>query len=238
MKPLSTGGRFVATGATIFQRMFTRLGCQGRPPHFVVQFYPYANLVHTIRLRKDTAYVRLSDVMRSAPPVTLEAAASLLLARLYRRRVPREQLEIYRRYTLSERTRQRVLRVRRGRGRRVENGARGEFHDLARMFGNLNQRYFARRLRRPKLGWSSRAWRRQLGCFDPGLDQIVINRRLDRSDVPDFAVECVLFHEMLHVKHPMRAAACGLQSHSAEFRREERRFVGFERARRFLERLA
>jgi predicted metal-dependent hydrolase len=81
-------------------------------------------------------------------------------------------------------------------------------------------------------------WRTQLGCFDPGLDQIVINARLDRAGVPQFVVEYVLFHEMLHVKHPMRAASCGLQAHSAEFRREEKRFTGFDRARRFLARLA
>jgi hypothetical protein len=40
---------------------------------------------------------------------------------------------------------------------------------------------------------------------------------------------------MLHVKHPLRAAACGLQAHSAEFRAEEKRFKSYERARKFLE---
>ncbi len=238
MKPRRAPEQLVPGGGRIFQRMFTRLGCQGRPPHFIVEFYPYANLVHTIRLREDTAQVRLSDVMRAAPLGAFEAAAALLLARLYRRRPPAELVETYRRYTLASGTRQRVLRARRQRGRRVQTEARGRFHNLARLFAKLNRRYFSGRLPQPKLGWSSRAWRRQLGCFDPGLDQIVLTTRLDRADVPAFAVECVLFHEMLHVKHPLRAASCGLQSHSAEFRREERRFAEFERARRFLERLA
>jgi Predicted metal-dependent hydrolase len=87
------------------------------------------------------------------------------------------------------------------------------------------------------MGWSLRPWRRQLGCFDPALRQIILNSRLDRAGVPRFAVEYVLYHEMLHVRHPIRRAACGLQSHSPEFRAEERRFPHYDRARRFLERL-
>jgi hypothetical protein len=42
---------------------------------------------------------------------------------------------------------------------------------------------------------------------------------------------------MLHVKHPLRAAACGLQAHSPEFRAEEKRFAHYARARKFLERV-
>lgn len=237
MKPPTARGTALPGGARVFHRMYTRLGCLGRPPHFVVELYPYANLVHTIRLREDVAHVRLSDVLREAPLEVLEAAAAILLARLYRRRPPREQLETYRNFSLARGTRRRVLRVRHARARRRSTGERGEFHNLARLFARLNRQYFFGRLHRPHLGWSTRAWRAQLGCFDPGLDQILINTRLDRAGVPAFVVEYVLFHEMLHVKHPIRAASCGLQAHSAEFRREERRFVDYERARRLLVRL-
>ncbi len=224
-------------GARVFHRMYTRLGCQGRPPHFVVEYYPYANLVNTIRLREDTAYARLSDLLRTAPLPVLEAAAAILIARLYRRRPPPGLLKTYRNFSLARNTRRRVLRLRRARGRRLKSGHRGAFHNLSRLFAGLNRRYFSGRLHRPRLGWSSRGWRTQLGCFDPGLGQIVINSRLDRAKVPAFVVEYVLFHEMLHMKHPIRPASCGLQSHSAEFRREEKQFVGYGRARRFLARL-
>jgi hypothetical protein len=219
--------------------MYTRLGCHGRPPHFVVEYYPYANLMHSIRLRgEETALVRVSDLLRNAPLGVLEAAAAVLLGRLYRKRPPKELLETYRQFTLAGATRRRIASMRRSRGRKLQTGPRGQAHDLAPMFAKLNRKYFSGRLRQPRLGWSARAWRRQLGCFDPGVDQIVINTRLDRAHVPPFVVEYVLFHEMLHVKHPMRAASCGLQAHSAAFRREERRFQEFARARRILERLA
>ena len=61
---------------------------------------------------------------------------------------------------------------------------------------------------------------------------------MDRPNVPRYAVEYVLYHEMLHVKHPTRRSGCTLLSHSPEFRAEEKRFAEFERARKALDGLA
>ena len=44
-------------GDAIFQRIFTRIGCKGRPPQFLVEYHPYAGLTLTIRLRHDVAQV-------------------------------------------------------------------------------------------------------------------------------------------------------------------------------------
>jgi hypothetical protein len=229
--------RALPGGERIFQRIFTRLGCQGRPPQFLVELYPYANLSHTLRLRRDVAHVRLSDILHEAPVPVIEAAAAILLGQMYRRRVPRELRDVYRRFALERSTRRHIARVRRKRARRIAHRPAGSAHDLEPLFVSLNAEYFDGRLRRPRLGWSARPWRSQFGCYDPSLDQIVMNRRLDRLDVPSYAVEFILYHEMLHVKHPLRAAACGLQAHSPEFRAEEKRFAQYTRARNFLERL-
>jgi hypothetical protein len=227
----------LAGGDRIFQRIFTRLGCQGRPPQFQVELYPYANLSHTLRLRQDVAYVRLSDILHEAPVPVIEAAAAILLGQMYRRRVPRDLRDIYREFALSHSTRRHIARVRRKRARRIADKPLGTAHDLGVMFDSLNAQYFGGNLHRPRIGWSSRVWRSQFGCYDPSLDQIVMNKRLDRADVPALAVEFILYHEMLHVKHPIRAAACGLQSHSPEFRAEEKRFEHYAPARKFLERV-
>ena len=224
-------------GGRIFHRIFTRLGCQGRPPNFVVELYPYANLAHTMRLRQETAHVRLSDILRDAPLPVIEAAAAILLAQMYRRRLPDELRDVYRQFALAHSTRRHIARVRRKRARRIDHKPCGQAYDLDPMFAALNLEYFEGNLRRPRLGWSTRPWRSQYGCFDPSLDQIVMNNRLDRAEVPAYAVELILYHEMLHVKHPLRAAACGLQAHSAEFRAEEKRFKHYAQARKFLERV-
>jgi len=228
--------RNVPGGERLFHRIYTRLGCHGRPPHFVVEYHAYADLTHTIRLRDDTAYVRLSDVLRTAPRPVMEAAAALLLGRLYRRQPPTEVVELYRRFSYARATRQRLLALRQRRARRAEHRPRGSHHDLESLFARLNGAYFQGALPRPQLGWSARPWRTQLGCCDPALRQIVINRRLDRKEVPKYVVAYVLYHEMLHLKHPMLFARCRRESHSAMFRAEERRFADYPRAMRFLNR--
>jgi hypothetical protein len=183
------------------------------------------------------AYVRLSDILHEAPVPVIEAVAAILVGQLYRRRVPRELRDLYRQFALAHSTRQHIARVRRKRARRIPDRPLGAAHDLDPMFDSLNVEYFEGRLRRPRLGWSARPWRSQFGCYDPSLDQIVMNKRLDRDEVPTYAVEFILYHEMLHVKHPLRAAACGLQAHSPDFRAEEKRFAHYARARKFLERV-
>ena len=228
----------VPGGASLFQRVFTRLGCDGRPPRFRVEFYPYASLVLTIRRREEVVHVRFSDLLQCAPLAVLEGAAALLLSRVYRRKAPRALVEPYLNYARSDRTRSRISRMRRGRVRLASTGPHGRHFDLEQMFERLNERYFSGSLQRPHIGWSARSWRRQFGCYDPGPNQILLNRRMDHPKVPQVAVEYVLYHEMLHVKHPTRRSGCSLVSHSPEFRAEEKLFADFTRARRILDHLA
>jgi SprT-like family len=235
---LAGRNEIVPGGAALFQRVYTRLGCEGRPPRFRVEFYPYSSLVLTIRRREDTVYVRFSDLLRRAPLTVLEAAAALLLSRMYRRRAAAALAVPYLEYARSHRTRERINQLRRARVRPGAAGPQGRHFDLEKLFEQLNARYFDGKLQRPHIGWSNRSWRRQFGCYDPGPNHILLNRRMDRPGVPQFAVEYVLFHEMLHVKHPTRRSGCSLVSHSREFREEEKRFADFERARRVLDRLA
>lgn len=221
-------------GERLFRRIHTRLGCEGRPPHFVVEFHPYVDLTHTIRLREDTARVRLSDALKRAPQIVVEAAAAILLGRLYRRQPPAELLESYRRFSHARSTRQKLLRLRQSRARRVEHRPVGRNHDLAILFDRLNRRYFESSLPRPRLAWSVRVWRSQLGCFDPALNQIIINRQLDHHCVPEYVVAYVLYHEMLHVKHPITFEGCQRTCHSSHFREQEKRFKHYRRAMAFL----
>ena len=198
-------------GDRIFQRIFTRLGCQGRPPQFQVELYPYANLSHTLRLRQDVALVRLSDILREAPVPVIEAAAAILLGQMYRRRVPGELRDVYRRFALAHTTRRHIARVRRKRARRIADHPQGTAHDLDPMFAALNDRYFEGRLRRPRLGWSARPWRSQFGCYDPSLDQIVMNKRLDRAE-GTMSASASASRDLRTPRHSVRRAAC-------EFRR-------------------
>jgi predicted metal-dependent hydrolase len=228
----------VPGGAMLFQRMYTRLNCEGRPPHFAVEFYPYANLTHSIRLRQDTAHVRLSDLLQDAPLEVTEAAAAILLSRLYRRRLPHGFADVYKKYSQAHATRRKLHTVRKTRARRKVCDAQGRHYDLANLFDKLNGQYFRGTLPKTKTGWSTRQWRSQLGIFDPALGQICINRALDRPHVPEYVVAYVLYHEMLHRKHPIKLAQCRLEAHSREFRAEEKKFHDYARAMKFLKQFA
>ena len=228
----------VPGGPALCQRMFTRIGCAGAPPAFRVEFYPYASLTLTIRRRDEQMLVRFSDLLQRAPMAVLEGAAALLLAKIYRRRLPRALVAPYNEYAKSHRTRRRIQTMRSGRVRPAALHPVGAHFDLQAMFDDLNKKFFASALPKPHLGWSTRAWRRQFGSYDPGPNQILLNRRMDRPEVPPYVVEYVLFHEMLHVKHPTRKSGCSLLSHSPEFRAEEKLFPEFARARKALDRLA
>src|SRR6266566_4270965 len=124
---------FVPGGAALFQRMFTRLGCDGRPPRFRVEFYPYSSLVLTIRRREEAVYVRLSDLLQRAPLPVIEGAAALLLSRVYRRRASHELTAPYLEYAKCNRTRARIHRIRRHRVRPGAAGPHGRHFDLAQL---------------------------------------------------------------------------------------------------------
>src|SRR5260370_21970127 len=111
---MRSGGRrtsMMPGGGPLFQRMFTRLGCEGRPPRFRVEFYPYSSLVLTIRRREEVVYVRFSDLLQRAPPPVLEGAAGLRLTRVYRRKASRALVEPYLQDPPSDRTRRRLNRT-------------------------------------------------------------------------------------------------------------------------------
>jgi hypothetical protein len=231
--------------------MFARLGCHGRPPQFQVVFYPYASLSHTIRVRGEQAEARISDLMRGAPLEAQEAAAAILLAKVYRLRLPAELDRSYRTFADSRGLLRRLDRARRRRGRRKHTGPRGRAHDLAAIFERINIDYFSGALPTTEVGWSTHTWRRQLGVFDSGMRHIVINRWLDKPTVPEHAVAYVVYHEMLHLERSglvpqcaRNGAAgsngnglddrCHLGLHTPEFRRAERRYREFAQARGFL----
>src|SRR5260370_1768088 len=73
----------VPGGAALFQRVYTRLGCEGRPPRFRVEFYPYSSLVLTIRRREEAGWVPLSDLFPTPPPARLQRAAAPLFSPVF-----------------------------------------------------------------------------------------------------------------------------------------------------------
>lgn len=223
----------------IFERVFRNLRPRTEPPRFDVRFRPYANLDSRIRLEEGhrRITVKLSDQLEPAPAAVQEALAHILLSKLFRLPIPEEMERRYRTFVSRSDVRRKAIEVRRRRGRKRLGHFRGHRYDLDLLFDRLNERFFAGGLTKPRLGWSPTRSRRLLGHYDPAHDAIVISRLLDDARIPEFVVEYVLFHEMLHLKHPVTYRERRRCVHSAEFRRDERRYPRFEQANAFLKRL-
>jgi hypothetical protein len=75
----------------IFQETYTELRPGTSLPEFKVEFFAFANVNNTIRLRNGRLLVRLSDLLEGAPDAVLKAIAHILLAKMYRRPIDRAQ---------------------------------------------------------------------------------------------------------------------------------------------------
>lgn len=222
--------------ADVYERVFRTLKPRTSPPEFEVRYRPYANLDSRIMLQEGhrKILVKVSDQLERAPAAVHEALAHVLLAKLYRKQIDPEHDRRYREFVNRSEVRQEALNVRRRRGRKEMESATGRHHDLDRMFDELNARYFDGTLRKPTVGWSKRGSRRLLGHYDPAHDSIVLSKLLDRAEVPAFVVEYVLFHEMLHVKHPVEYRTSRRCVHTPAFKRDEKAFAGYAEANLYL----
>lgn len=117
--------------------------------------------------------------------------------------------------------------------------AQGAVHDLAEMFDRVNAELFDGGFEAPSaMGWGE--WPRvrprrglRLGSCGGSPPVVRIHPCLDHPTVPDWFVEVVLFHELLHIVHPPRGSATRRLVHPPEFRARERTHPRFEDARRW-----
>jgi SprT-like family len=206
-------------------------------PHIEVRFYPYAGLHHTIRVRSGRVYVRLSDLFVGAPPEVIRALAYILVGRLLSKKAPAAYEQVYRSYAMSPQVLRASEIARRQRGRKVLTSASGKVYDLEKMFARLNRRYFDEQVEKPVLTWSRRRSRHILGHHDSAHKAITISKALDSSTVPEWFVEYILFHEMLHIVHPARMINGRRRYHTAAFRADEQRFRRYHQAQEWLDRV-
>jgi hypothetical protein len=220
--------------AEIFHEAYRELHPRAPMPPMHVRFYPFVSINNTIRLRQGELYIRISDLLEGAPEPVLHSITHILLAKLYRKPVDRTHSARYRRYVASHDVAAKARFVRQMRGRKHIRSARGHHYHLEEVFDDLNRRFFHGLMGRPQLTWSQNHARSSLGHYDPAHNAIVISRVFDHPRVPRCAVEYILFHEMLHLKHPVRLRGSRRCVHSREFRAEEKLFPELEQARKFL----
>jgi len=218
----------------IYARVFRELKPRTPLPDIRVEVRRYANANAQVFLAEGVLRVRMADTLAVAPDSIQQALAEILLAKLFRKPVPRDSNDRYRRYLNGRDVRRNLDQVRSARGRKHVSPPAGEHYDLLQMFEELNFRYFFGLMSRPTIGWSRTPSRTLLGHYDPSHHAIVLSRILDSADVPRLVVEYVMFHEMLHLRHPVDHSGSRRCVHTRAFKEEEKRFAGYREAKAWL----
>jgi hypothetical protein len=167
----------------------------------------------------------------------IHAIAHILLAKLYRKPIDRAQNLRFKRFATSAAVTRQTELIRTTRGSKRYFGPEGRYYHLEEVFDTLNFRFFGGLLGRPDLTWSEHNAKRSLGHYDAAHNTIVVSRVFDRPSSPRYAIEYLLYHEMLHLKHPVRTRGTRRCVHPAEFKAEEARFPQLAEALAFIKRL-
>ena len=204
-------------------------------PEITIEFFPFAGVNHTARLSDNRLRIRVSDIFTDAPQAVYQSLALILLSKLYRKKIDSVHHRAYRSFILDDHIQARAHAARTGRGRQTRvRGGQGRYIDLDVMFNILNERYFGGNIPKPRLSWSAKRTRYVLGRFDGIHNTIFISRIFDSLDVPVYVCEYVLYHEMLHVKHHSEIHDSRVVVHTPEFRAEEKHFLQYPEAKRWL----
>jgi len=108
--------------------------------------------------------------------------------------------------------------------RKSDTNFQGQYFNLLQIFNFLNQLYFDNKLPVINIGWSRRKNFRRLGSYDSGKQLIRVSKILDHPDVPPYVVSGIVYHEMLHMIHPIYQNKNRRIIHGPEFKRDEKKF--------------
>jgi hypothetical protein len=112
--------------------------------------------------------------------------------------------------------------------------AKGKHHDLLKLFGEMNDRYFDGEVN-ALITWGKRPTTKsarktiKLGSYSAVDRMIRVHPALDQKWVPRYFVAYIVYHEMLHHVIPGSRGLGRVNLHPPEFKERERQFRQFER---------
>lgn len=205
-----------------------------KTPKVKVEFYPYVNVNSRIQSSNGVVSVRITELLNNTPLKIHKALAYILVAKLLGKKVPANARKVYREFLSKDDFQKKAIKHKRKTGRKHLTSPIGNVYNLENIFGKLNLIYFQNEIEKPKLSWSQRKTYRRLGHHDPVHNAIIISKSLDEKTVPKYVVECVVYHEMLHIKHPVYQKNGRRCIHTPEFKKDEEKFLYFEDAEKWI----
>jgi hypothetical protein len=110
----------------------------------------------------------------------------------------------------------------------------GRYHNLQELFASVNNEYFSGTIT-ALITWGKKnpkcsARKRMLGSFCRSTNTIRINPVLDRKTIPQYIINFIIYHEMLHSVMPVEKKNGRRLVHTAEFKRREQLFKDYKKA--------
>lgn len=202
-----------------------------------VSFYRYASTKSTIRMKGQQIRLRMSDHLKDAPDEVLDGLMQLLVCRLENlpdKRADAHGLRAYHEYVDSEKVSQRRVESRTSRGRKHIDPV-GTHRSLLESFMRVVLDHDIRLPHAPKLSWTATRSLRRFGHHDGDVNAIVISQALDDPDVPEFVLDYVVYHELLHIVHPPRmGSGTKRMVHPPEFKAAEAQYARMDEANAWL----
>jgi hypothetical protein len=203
----------------------------GIAPWVSIGLYNIASLYHAWREGGELG-LTMSEGFAGAPQAVIEALVKLALP--YTRRSKYEAL--VREYAAEESFETRLVDLEVA-GGTYEERSRGLCFDLDEVFQRVNYLYFGDQIARPRLTWNKLITSQEFGHYEPLSDTLMISITLDSPSVPQYVVEHVMHHELLHKIMGSMVVNGRRIFHSSEFKRAERQFRQFPEAEAFLKRM-
>ena len=118
--------------------------------------------------------------------------------------------------------------------RKVNMRTQGRYYNLLDIYNSLNGEYFKGKIS-ASITWGNggprhRARKRTLGSYNIHNNMIRINPLLDNKRVPQYFLEFVVYHEMLHADMGVAVNGARRTVHSKEFRKRETIYNHYHRA--------
>jgi hypothetical protein len=189
------------------RRLLLTVTASGRLSHQVKVFKNYVDF-----------HVSLASIDMETEYFTL--LATLLFSRVLKKNVKRE---LQQKLSVFE---NRFLKTRPPVPAKAGNicSPRGKYYNLTDIFNRINHEYFNNGLKIPILGWTRKPATRRLGYYDYTQNRLIVSSFLDNDIFPDYIIQGIVYHEMLHMIHPVRHKNGRRIVHSREFKDDEKKF--------------
>ncbi len=218
------------------RRLIGHLNRQLGEGRFRLEIYPYMTKLYSIQPAERPLFVQLHEAMDFMDDRTCHQFAYCIASRRWK-----DLRQLIGEYQASSPQYSDLLAYFRNTkvSKPPVNDTKGRFYDLEAVFQNCNERNFGGKVPRPRsLHWSQRVNHATMGSYNLKEDSVMINRGLDRRDVPAYVLDFIMYHELLHKILGVESSGGRNRAHTPEFRKLEQVHPDYGRAQIFIQKNA